>query len=128
MNIDHDNHNLTSTNKSENQSFSNYDEVFTRLLTKYVNHVAPRLFALCRQYCEDAEDWVFAWGAAFDDNAVLFNPNGKLTGTFSSADTALHLFSRTQDLCLIWPDLTPCNQPDTTAALHLLQRNEDNPQ
>jgi hypothetical protein len=115
MNIDHDNHDLTSTNKSENQSFSNYDEVFTRLLTKHVNHVAPRLFALCRQYCEDAEDWVFTWGAAFDDSAALFSPNGKLVGKFISADTALNLFSRTQDLRLIWIDPTLRTQPDAIA-------------
>jgi hypothetical protein len=116
MNIDHDNHDLTPANKSENQLLSNYDEAFTRLLTKYVNHAAPRLFALCRESCEDAEDWVFAWGAAFDDSAVLFSSNGKLVGKFTSADTALDLFSRTQDLRLIWIDPTVRTQPDAIAA------------
>ena len=116
MNIDHDNYDLTSANKSENRSFSNCDEVFTRLLTKYVNHAAPRLFALCRESCEDAEDWVFTWGAAFDDSAALFSPNGKLVGKFTSAYTALDLFSRTQDLRLIWIDPTVRTQSDAIAA------------
>jgi hypothetical protein len=74
------------------------------LLAKYVTHAAPRQFALCRESCEGAEDWVFAWGAAFDDGAALFNPHGALIGTFSSADAALDLFSHVQDLHLIWVD------------------------
>lgn len=116
MSIEHNNHGLTAATDNENQSFSNDDEVFMSLLVKYVNHAAPRRFALCRESCEDAEDWVFAWGAAFDDSAALFSPHGKLTGNFTSADTALDLFSRTQDLRLIWIDPTSGTQPDAIAA------------
>jgi hypothetical protein len=109
MNVDRDAHKLALVNNNENQMFPNYDEVFTRLLAKYVNHVAPHSFVPCRRYCEGAEGQVFTWGAAFDDDAALFNPNGKLAGTFSSADTALRLLFRTQGLCLTWAGITSCN-------------------
>jgi hypothetical protein len=102
---------------SENQAPLNYNEAFAKLLTKYVTYAAPRLFALCQDpFDEDAEGWVFAWGAAFDDSAVLFSPNGKFTGTFNSADSALDLFSHTQDLCLVWVDPTMCDQSDAITA------------
>ena len=105
MSINHDNHDLAPV--------SNGDK-FTQLLTKYVTYAAPRLFALCQEpWGEDAKGWIFAWGAAFEGNVVLFSPDGKLTGTFSSADSALDLFSRTQKLCLIWIDPTIYDQPDT---------------
>jgi len=118
MTVDHgDDHNLAPANSGERQTLANYYEKFNRLLTKYVTYAAPRLFALCQDpFREDAEDWVFAWGAAFDDSAALFSPNGKFTGTFGSADSALDLFSRTQDLCLIWVDPTICDQSDAIAA------------
>lgn len=108
MSIDHDNHDPASVNNSEK---------FSQLLTKYITYAAPRVFALCQDpWGEDAEGWVFAWGAAFDDSAVVFSPNGKLAGTFDSADSALDLFSRTQDLCLIWVDPTIYDQPDAITA------------
>jgi hypothetical protein len=108
MNADRNNHNpaLVSNN-----------EEFSQLLTKYITYAAPRLFALCQDpFREGNKDWVFAWGAAFDDNAVLFSPDGKLTGIFTSADSALHLFSRTQKLCLVWVDPTMCDQSDAITA------------
>jgi hypothetical protein len=98
---------------SENQTTLSFNEKFDQLLTKYVTCAAPRLFALCQDpFDEDAEGWVFAWGAAFDDRAVVFSHNGKLAGIFNSADSALDLFSRTQDLCLVWTDPTICDQSD----------------
>jgi hypothetical protein len=104
MNVDHDNCDLASVDNGEK---------FTQLLTKYVTYAAPRMFALCQDpFGEDAEGWVFAWGAAFDDGAVLFSSNGKITGTFTSANSALDLFSRTQELCLIWVDPTVRSQPE----------------
>ncbi len=108
MGIDHDNHDLASGDNGEN---------FTQLLTKYVTLATPRLFALCQDpWGEDPEGWVFAWGAALDDSAVLFSPNGKLIGTFNSADSALRILRRIKGLCLIWVDHTLCDQPDTIAA------------
>ena len=105
MNTDHDNHDLAPASTSEK---------CIQLLTKYITHTAPRLFALCQDpWHEDTKGWVFAWGATFDDSTVVFSPNGKITGTFDSADSALNLFSCTQDLCLIWVDPTIYSQPDT---------------
>ena len=114
MTVDHDDdHNLAPVNNEEQQTLANYHETFSQLLTKYVTYAAPRLFALCQDpFDEDAEGWVFAWGAAFDDRAVVFSPNGKLTGIFNSADSALDLFSRTKDLCLVWTDPTIYDQSD----------------
>jgi hypothetical protein len=117
MSVDHDNHDLEPAGNSEDQAVpEDYEEVLTKLLTKYANLAAPRLFALCRESCEDAEDWVFAWGAAFHDSAILFRSSGKLAGTFSTADNALDLFSRIEDLRLIWicPDIS--DQSDAIAA------------
>jgi hypothetical protein len=115
MTVDHaDDHNLAPANNGEQQTLANYYEKFDQLLTKYVTYAAPRQFALCQDpFREDAEGWVFAWGAAFDDRAVVFSPDGKLTGTFNSADSALDLFSRTQDLYLVWVDPTMYDKPDT---------------
>jgi len=105
VSIDHDNHDLTLVSNNEK---------FTQLLTRYVFYAAPRMFALCQDpFSKDAEGWIFAWGVAFDDSAVLFNSNGKLTGKFNSADSALNLFSRTQKLRLIWVDQSAiCDQSD----------------
>jgi hypothetical protein len=80
---------------SNDQRPLSYNEKFVKLLTNYVNQTAPRRFALCRKYCFDAEDWVYAWGAALPDNAVLFRYNGKLIGTFNTAESALRA-------CLTW--------------------------
>lgn len=108
MNVDHDNCDLASVDNGEK---------FTQLLTKYVTYAAPRMFALCQDpFREGNESSIFAWGAAFDDSTVLFNPDGKLTGTFTSANSALQLFSRTQNLCLIWVDPTICSQPEAISA------------
>jgi hypothetical protein len=105
MSIDHDNRDLAPVGNREK---------FAQLLTKYVTYEAPRLFALCQEpWGQDTKGWIFAWGAAFEDNAVLFSPDGKLAGVFTSADSALNLFSRTQKLCLIWVDPTIYDQPDT---------------
>jgi hypothetical protein len=114
MTVDHgDDHNLAPANSGEPQTLANYYEKFNQLLTKYVTYAAPRQFALCQDpFREDAEGWVFAWGAAFDDRAVVFSPDGKLTGTFNSADSALDLFSRTHDLYLVWTDPTIFDQSD----------------
>ncbi|MBV9011217.1 MAG: hypothetical protein JO272_04070 [Pseudonocardiales bacterium] len=108
MNAEHDSHDAASVSSSEE---------FIQLLTKYVTYAAPHLFALFQDpFREGNEGWVFAWGAAFDDSAVLFSPEGKFTGTFSSADTALKLFSHTQNLCLIWADPALCDQPAAITA------------
>lgn len=108
MNVNHDNHDLASGGNNKK---------FTQLLTKYVTHAAPRLFALCQDpFDEDNKGWVFAWGAAFNNSAVLFRPNATLIGTFTSANSALNLFSRTQNLCLIWVDPTACSQSDAIPA------------
>jgi hypothetical protein len=76
----------------------------------------PRLFALCREYCEDNEDWLFAWGAALTDSAVLFGPNGKIIGTSNTANSALNLFSRIEDLRLVWIDPTITSRIDAVPA------------
>jgi len=108
MNVDHDNSDLASVGNGEN---------FTQSLEQYVTYTAPRMFALCQDpFREGDEGWVFAWGAAFDDNAVLFSSNGKITGRFTSANSALQLFSRTQNLCLVWVDPTIFSQPDAISA------------
>jgi hypothetical protein len=105
MDIDHDNHDLAHVSNREK---------FTKLLTKYVTYAAPRVFALCQEpWGEDTKGWIFSWGAAFEDNAVLFSSDGKLAGICTSADSALDLFSRTQDLRLVWVDPTIYDQPDT---------------
>ncbi|MBV9011220.1 MAG: hypothetical protein JO272_04085 [Pseudonocardiales bacterium] len=107
MNVDHDNCDLASVSNGE---------TFTQLLTQYVTYAAPRLFALCQiPSGGDNESWIFAWGAAFDDSSVLFNPNGKIIGTFTSANSALDLFSRTQKLCLIWVDPAMFHQSEKSA-------------
>jgi hypothetical protein len=118
MTVDHgDDQNLEPAAKSaKEQIIENYNEIFTRLLTKYVTHAAPRRFVLCRERCEDVEDWVYAWGAALEHIAVLFRANGKIIGTFNSADSALNLFSRTEDLRLIWIDPTILSQADAIPA------------
>lgn len=42
---------------------------------------------------------------AFDDgSAVLYRDDGRAIGTFTSAETALGLFSRCTDLRLVWID------------------------
>jgi hypothetical protein len=116
MTVDHDD-DLAPASNREQQTLANYYEKFSQLLTKYVTYAAPRLFALCQDpFDEDSEGWVFAWGAAFDDHAVVFSPNGKLAGTFNSADSALDLFSRTQDLCLVWTDPTIFDESDSITA------------
>ncbi len=117
MTVNHDDdHNLAPANNGEQQTLANYHEKFNQLLIKYVTCAAPRLFALCQgPFGEDAEGWVFVWGAAFDDRAVVFSPKGKLAGIFNSADSALDLFSRTKDLCLVWTDPTICDQSDAIA-------------
>lgn len=108
MNADHDDRDPAPVSISEE---------FIQLLTQYVTYAAPRLFALCQDpFRKGNQGWIFAWGAAFDDSALLFSPNGKFTGTFSSADTALTLFSRTQKLRLIWADPTLCDQPAAITA------------
>ena len=115
MSVDHDDdHTLApATNGEQQQALADYYEKFDQLLTKYVTYAAPRLFALCQDpFREDAEGWVFAWGAAFDDRAVVFSPDGKITGIFNSADSALDLFSRTQYLYLVWTDPTIFDQSD----------------
>jgi hypothetical protein len=106
MNVDHDNSDLASVGNGG---------TFTQLLTQYVTYAAPRRFALCQVPSgEDNESWIFAWGAAFDDSAVLFNSNGKITGKFTSANSALDLFSRTQKLCLIWVDPAMFHQSENS--------------
>jgi hypothetical protein len=100
---------------SENQTILSFKEKFDQVLTEYVTCVAPRLFALCQDPDKHAGRWIFAWGAAFDDSAVVFSPNGKLTGAFSSADSALDMFSRTQKLWLFWVDPTICDQCNSIA-------------
>lgn len=116
MTIDHDDdHSLTPMDNEKRQALANYHEEFSQLLTKYVALAAPRLFALCREYCQDAEGWVYLWGVAFDDCAALFHPDGTIAGTSNTADSALNLFSRTEDLRLVWVDPTLCHQSDTAA-------------
>jgi hypothetical protein len=110
MTIDHDDHNLALVYNGEQQTLADYYEKFDQTLTKYVTYAAPRLFALCQDPNKHDEGWIFAWGAAFDDSAVVFSPNKKLTGIFSSADSALDLFSRTQKLWLFWVDPTICDR------------------
>jgi hypothetical protein len=107
MNVDHGNCSLETVDNSQNQEFSNHEK-FTYLLTKYVSNAAPHQFALCREYCQDNEDWVFMWGVAFVDSVLVFHPNGKLVGTFTSPEAALSLFSRAYDLSLVWIDPTMC--------------------
>jgi hypothetical protein len=107
MTVAHDGHDLTP---------ASVNEKVAQLFTKFVTLAAPRLFALCREYCKDDEGWVFSWGAAFDHIAVLFSPSGKITGTFNSANSALNLFSRSEDLRLVWVDPTVYNQSGTITA------------
>lgn len=116
MSADHNNHDITSISSYKNHTPSDHDEKFTQLLIKFVSYQAPRLFTLCRESVEDAQDWVFSWGVAFSDSAVTFDSDGKFTGTFTTADTALRLSSRVRDLRLIWVDPAVRIQPDAIAA------------
>jgi hypothetical protein len=102
MTVVHDDHNLPPLSNKEVDQF----------FTKFVTNTAPRQFALCREYSEDDEDWLFAWGAALVHNAVLFRPNGAIIGTFSSAISALNICSRREDLRLVWVDPTIISQAD----------------
>jgi hypothetical protein len=98
----HDDHNLPPLSNKEIDQF----------FTKFVTNTAPRQFALCREYSEDDEDWLFAWGAALVHNVVLFRPNGAIIGTFSSAISALNICSPREDLRLVWVDPAISSQVD----------------
>jgi hypothetical protein len=102
MTVVPDDHNLPPLSNKE----------IDQLFTKFVTNTAPHLFALCREYSEDDEDWLFAWGAALVHSAVLFRPNGEIIGPFRSAVSALNICSRSEDLRLVWVDPTIISQAD----------------
>ncbi|KWX02504.1 hypothetical protein LI90_3547 [Carbonactinospora thermoautotrophica] len=75
---------------------------------------APRRFTLCEIDRELQDGWVFGWGLAFEDNAVLFRPGDHhVTGVFQSAESALRLFSSSRNLHLVWIDPEPAPEAVT---------------
>ncbi len=84
------------------------EEEYLAVLRDISVSCAPRRFTLCEIDHELQDGWVYRWGIAFEDHAVLLRPTGRqVTGVFSSAESALRLFSRSRNLRLVWIDPEP---------------------
>ncbi|KWX00697.1 hypothetical protein LI90_1720 [Carbonactinospora thermoautotrophica] len=83
------------------------EEEFMAELTELAVSEAPRRFALCEVEGERWDGWVHGWGMEFPDGAVFFAPGSRQAGVFTSAQSALVLFSRSRNLRLVWIDPEP---------------------
>ncbi|GAA1338962.1 hypothetical protein [Saccharothrix algeriensis] len=63
---------------------------------------APRLFAVVQQ--DDEEDWIAAWGMAFEDRAEVASTAGDLRMLTTSPEGALRYFEEGEDVrtSLVW--------------------------
>ncbi|WP_239308926.1 hypothetical protein [Frankia sp. Cj3] len=69
------------------------DQVAAGLLSALVHVTAPRLFAVVAEPPDPADVHVVVWGLRFDDYVAVIGTDGKVSGSFSSLDRALWLFS-----------------------------------
>jgi len=63
------------------------------LLDALVFALAPRLFAIVAEPAGPADIHVAAWGLQFPNEVVVVRPDGQVTGSFTSLDRALWIFS-----------------------------------
>jgi hypothetical protein len=80
---------------------------FMELLVELCADFAPRRFALGEVYGDYDDGRVFAWGLAFEKQAVLCSDDGWPIGVFPSAERALTRLSRRGNLRLVWIDRGP---------------------
>ncbi|MGW0433792.1 hypothetical protein ACWDV4_14800 [Micromonospora sp. NPDC003197] len=80
-------------------------EEFHQMLVDIAVDFAPRRFAICEEYGDRLDGRVFAWGLAFEEQALVSDVECRFLGRFQAADSAVRLFSRTgRHLRLIWVD------------------------
>ena len=78
---------------------------FTAWADQLVEASAPRVFGLVEGYDEGSEGEIIAWGMALDDRAEVVAVDGRMRGSFQSAESAHRLFALTGQLHLVWlPD------------------------
>ncbi len=66
--------------------------------------MAPQLFAVVQQ--DDEEDWIAAWGMAFEDHAEVATTSGDLRMLTASPESALRYFEEGDEVrtSLVWVD------------------------
>ncbi|WP_433267436.1 hypothetical protein ACQPZF_01475 [Actinosynnema sp. CS-041913] len=69
-----------------------------------VARLAPQLFAVVQT--DDEDDWVAAWGMAFEDHAEVASTTGDLRMLTASPESALRYFEEGDDVrtSLVWVD------------------------
>ncbi|CCH27612.1 hypothetical protein ABZ816_07925 [Actinosynnema sp. NPDC047251] len=67
-----------------------------------VDRLAPQLFAVVQQ--DDEEDWVAAWGMAFEDHAEVASTSGDLRMLTATAESALRYFEEGDEVrtTIVW--------------------------
>lgn len=67
-----------------------------------VDRLAPQLFAVVQQ--DDEDDWVAAWGMAFEDRAEVASTSGDLRVLTTDAQGALRYFEEGDEVrtTLVW--------------------------
>jgi hypothetical protein len=80
------------------------NRTFAGWMEELVRVAAPRVFALVEEIEDDRgrDGELIAWGFEFDDHAEVVGIDGGMRGTFTSAQSAVDLFSRRAKLHLIW--------------------------
>ncbi|ORT46685.1 hypothetical protein [Frankia sp. KB5] len=68
-------------------------QVDAGLLSALVDVMPPRLFAIVAEPPDPTDIHVVAWGLRFDDQVAVVGIDGQISGSFSSLDRALWLFS-----------------------------------
>ncbi len=90
-------------------------QVDVGLLRALVFVLAPRLFAVVAETADPADIHILAWGLQFDDQVTVIGADGRMSGTFSSLDRALWLFSHLgTTVRIVWyarPRTTHPHQP-----------------
>ncbi|WP_433273127.1 hypothetical protein ACQPZF_18210 [Actinosynnema sp. CS-041913] len=85
------------------------EEEFASVLRELVTRDAPRVFAIVEEYRVREDAWVAAWGIDLGDRAEVLCVEGGFRLSTESPDTALRLFSLTEDVTahLVWvPEVT----------------------
>ncbi|MBW4719754.1 hypothetical protein [Saccharothrix obliqua] len=67
-----------------------------------VDRLAPQLFAVVQH--DDEEDWIAAWGMAFEDHAEVASTSGDLRMLTASPESALRYFEEGDSVItrLVW--------------------------